>query len=199
MGYINLLIMAKRRKSEKGYCAGKRNADRERPSTAQEKHLQNLTILLVFIIVGIALLWTWIKAHIWQSVLGCIIIVGLFVLALWKLPKFREFVCGEFWMKLWKLLKPPAESYKGRKILEGKNTEVPQLNQSEKNNLMDKVGNKCEYCRDLYTLDVHHILPRSEGGSNKQSNLIVLCSKCHRMAHGGGISKARLQGIARKR
>ena len=185
--------MTRRKKSKK------RSVKREVPLTVREEHFQNLAILLVLILVVIAFLWTWIEAHIWQSVLGCIIIVGLFVLALWKLPKFREFMCGEFWRKLWNFLKPPAKGYKDRKISEGKYTKAPPLSQGEKNSLMDKVGNKCEYCSDHYTLDVHHIIPRSEGGSNKQSNLVVLCSKCHRMAQGGGISKARLQGIARKR
>lgn len=31
--------------------------------------------------------------------------------------------------------------------------------------------------------EVHHILPVSEGGSDHQSNLISLCSDCHRERH----------------
>jgi len=30
-------------------------------------------------------------------------------------------------------------------------------------------------------LDVHHVLPRSAGGSNKPSNLIAVCRGCHKM------------------
>ena len=32
-------------------------------------------------------------------------------------------------------------------------------------------------------LEVHHIIPRSQGGSNKPSNLISLCKKCHNKVH----------------
>lgn len=32
-------------------------------------------------------------------------------------------------------------------------------------------------------LEVHHILPVSEGGGDEQQNLITLCKKCHRERH----------------
>jgi len=44
---------------------------------------------------------------------------------------------------------------------------------------------KCQYCKDSLTrnknikLEVHHILYRSKGGSDSESNLITLCTKCH--------------------
>jgi len=28
-------------------------------------------------------------------------------------------------------------------------------------------------------LHVHHVVPRSEGGTNDLSNLVTLCSRCH--------------------
>lgn len=34
-------------------------------------------------------------------------------------------------------------------------------------------------------VDVHHVLPRSEGGCNEASNLLVLCSAHHRATHRG--------------
>jgi hypothetical protein len=40
-------------------------------------------------------------------------------------------------------------------------------------------------CRNSQYLDVHHILSRSEGGSNDADNLIVLCGAHHRSAHRG--------------
>lgn len=33
-------------------------------------------------------------------------------------------------------------------------------------------------------LEVHHIVPRSLGGTNSKSNLATLCSECHAAAHG---------------
>lgn len=43
---------------------------------------------------------------------------------------------------------------------------------------------KCVMCGwDKTTLDIHHILPKKEGGTDDNSNLIPLCPNCHRMAH----------------
>jgi hypothetical protein len=38
-------------------------------------------------------------------------------------------------------------------------------------------------------VDVHHIKPKHEGGTNDASNLIVVCPTCHRAAHNGAYSK----------
>lgn len=44
---------------------------------------------------------------------------------------------------------------------------------------------KCQYCgKKNCRLEVHHLLPRSRGRSDKLENLITLCSDCHRLAHG---------------
>jgi hypothetical protein len=48
--------------------------------------------------------------------------------------------------------------------------------------ILKKRGNKCELCGwDKARCDVHHKIPRSESGSNKEENLIILCPNCHRM------------------
>lgn len=36
------------------------------------------------------------------------------------------------------------------------------------------------------TLDVHHIVPRGRGGSDRLSNLALLCRQCHDAVHGEG-------------
>lgn len=38
---------------------------------------------------------------------------------------------------------------------------------------------RCRECRTSKELTVHHIKPRSEGGTNNLSNLITLCRRCH--------------------
>lgn len=46
---------------------------------------------------------------------------------------------------------------------------------------------RCANCRAdgaNVTLDVHHIVPRGNGGSNRMTNLILLCRRCHDAAHG---------------
>ncbi len=43
---------------------------------------------------------------------------------------------------------------------------------------------KCQCCgKKNCRLEVHHLLPRSRGGSDKLVNLITLCSNCHHLAH----------------
>jgi predicted restriction endonuclease len=42
----------------------------------------------------------------------------------------------------------------------------------------------CQLCNkqiedEPHKLNVHHIIPRREGGSSDKSNLIVLCTSCH--------------------
>jgi len=40
----------------------------------------------------------------------------------------------------------------------------------------------CQSCRKRYKaglLSIHHIIPRTEGGTNKMGNLITLCHHCH--------------------
>jgi hypothetical protein len=44
-------------------------------------------------------------------------------------------------------------------------------------------------CRSTHFLEVHHVKPRGQGGSNRAENLITLCSRCHGFVHeNGGIS-----------
>lgn len=43
---------------------------------------------------------------------------------------------------------------------------------------------KCKLCnKKTEHLELHHIIPKSRGGSNDESNLIELCSECHGLAH----------------
>lgn len=47
---------------------------------------------------------------------------------------------------------------------------------------------QCQICGDTFTspytqLQVHHIVPRSEGGTNDLDNLVTLCDLCHAICH----------------
>ena len=49
---------------------------------------------------------------------------------------------------------------------------------------LERAGYKCEICgRSDLPLHVHHIVPRSAGGSHDLSNLMVLCPLCHSAQH----------------
>jgi 5-methylcytosine-specific restriction endonuclease McrA len=49
-------------------------------------------------------------------------------------------------------------------------------------------------CGATHFLEVHHVVPRARGGSNKAENLVTLCGRCHRFAHelDGGIAPAQV-------
>ena len=41
----------------------------------------------------------------------------------------------------------------------------------------------CRFCNARYSLHLHHIYYRSQGGSNDEQNLITLCTSCHAVVH----------------
>ena len=43
----------------------------------------------------------------------------------------------------------------------------------------------CTNCGSSRTLQAHHVVPLSKGGTNKLTNLKLLCERCHRREHGG--------------
>jgi len=45
-------------------------------------------------------------------------------------------------------------------------------------------GFRCALCDSTRYLQIHHVVPRGEGGSNEPHNLITLCADCHALAHG---------------
>lgn len=38
-------------------------------------------------------------------------------------------------------------------------------------------------CGGTHFLEVHHVVPRRDGGTNQAPNLVTLCGRCHRFAH----------------
>jgi 5-methylcytosine-specific restriction endonuclease McrA len=79
--------------------------------------------------------------------------------------------------------------------LESEVGRVPPLSQRDKEIMISKVGTRCCYpnCGETISLEVHHIIPRSEGGINKENNLIVLCNNHHHLADRGAIPRERLK------
>lgn len=55
--------------------------------------------------------------------------------------------------------------------------------------VFSKARHKCETsgCNHTRYLEVHHIVPRSDGGGNDLSNLKLLCSSCHSLIHRSGL------------
>ena len=45
-------------------------------------------------------------------------------------------------------------------------------------------GWRCALCDSTRYIQIHHIIPRGQGGPNTVQNLITLCSDRHGLAHG---------------
>ncbi len=57
--------------------------------------------------------------------------------------------------------------------------------------VLNRDGYKCQCCKGKHKdskLEVHHIIFRSQGGSDEADNLITLCHTCHKALHEGKIS-----------
>jgi 5-methylcytosine-specific restriction endonuclease McrA len=42
----------------------------------------------------------------------------------------------------------------------------------------------CQRCERAFAVEVHHLKPISQGGTNDPGNLQSVCRQCHREAHG---------------
>lgn len=60
---------------------------------------------------------------------------------------------------------------------------------SRREAILNRDGYTCQKCGKKHTrLEVHHIIFKSQGGSNDETNLITLCEDCHRGVHNGTVS-----------
>ena len=58
------------------------------------------------------------------------------------------------------------------------------LSKSERRAIYKRDGYRCALCDSNRGLQIHHIMKRSQGGSNSPHNLITLCWVCHAIVHG---------------
>ena len=66
--------------------------------------------------------------------------------------------------------------------------------------------NFCCACGSINGLEVHHLVPKSSGGTDDEKNLLTICFECHGKVHGmvrkdirtltiAGLSKAKKRGV----
>src|SRR6266581_3732293 len=70
--------------------------------------------------------------------------------------------------------------------MRSKQSTMRRLTPAQQKNIVMRAG-KCTECgeKDIRILQVHHIKPFSNGGSNDPTNLAVLCPNCHQRAEKG--------------
>lgn len=62
-----------------------------------------------------------------------------------------------------------------------------------------KETNKCKICnKKTDRLELHHIIPKSRGGDDSESNLIKVCVDCHGLAHDVSFSNGRGGGLLKE-
>ena len=55
------------------------------------------------------------------------------------------------------------------------------FNEGLKKEISKKAYYRCSICHRLETIEIHHIVPQSEGGSDGIGNAVPLCHSCHRI------------------
>ena len=63
--------------------------------------------------------------------------------------------------------------------------------------MRDRYRCRVRGCGHAGFLELHHIVPRSEGGENRPENLVTLCASCHRLLHERGLVGGALDGLLR--
>jgi hypothetical protein len=58
------------------------------------------------------------------------------------------------------------------------------FNQHEIEQLLADTGRRCCICGTLHKVQVHHIIPQEEGGTDDIDNAVPLCPNCHDEVHG---------------
>jgi 5-methylcytosine-specific restriction endonuclease McrA len=76
----------------------------------------------------------------------------------------------------------------------------PELNryrwQKTRARVKARDGHACVYCRSTRNLSVHHIIKARFGGSDDESNLQTVCSRCHALLDRPGYGGYRAEAPA---
>jgi hypothetical protein len=75
---------------------------------------------------------------------------------------------------------------KGNEPIERKNLSI-----NLKRQVLTEAGYRCAVptCRQILTINIHHIYQIADGGGNDPDNLLALCPNCHSLYHTGVIHK----------
>ena len=125
-----------------------------------------------------------------------VIVIAVFVLCLVLIRAFREWFARKIKRAFGGLVyEDEEESSAGSEAVRAPSRPIPppDLTSNERNLFTHRMGNRCENptCRWTGLLEVHHIRPRREGGTNSVWNLLALCPNHHTEANNGIPSRPR--------
>ena len=96
---------------------------------------------------------------------------------------------GSFFNKIHSLSTKMAQGQKNGMGLKMPNS-VLDMSKRTTSKIIKRLGVGCVCCGwDKGSCDIHHIIPRSKGGSDSNDNLTLICPNCHRLAHEGKITE----------
>jgi 5-methylcytosine-specific restriction endonuclease McrA len=156
--------------------------------------------IFIALIIAFVFITAFVPGWILYTVIA-ILVVSFVGISYWLYTKKGINVPKESVKTIYEGYKKLDEDWKKQQEVEWKKTQeeakertkhgetVPPLSTKEKEIIIRKVGTRCWYpgCKETIALDVHHIIQRSEGGPNKENNLVVLCPTHHRLARDGTI------------
>lgn len=58
-----------------------------------------------------------------------------------------------------------------------------QYSSKERKRIFDLHNNCCDNCGSTENLEIAHIVPLAAGGTEKETNLALLCQECHNKQH----------------
>ena len=58
------------------------------------------------------------------------------------------------------------------------------ISNAQRKTIYRRDGYQCALCGCTRYLQLHHAIPRGQGGKDNEHNIITLCSECHASAHG---------------
>lgn len=59
-----------------------------------------------------------------------------------------------------------------------------KLSNTQRKAIYRRDGYQCALCGSTRYLQLHHYIPRGQGGPDSDHNIITLCADCHALAHG---------------
>lgn len=84
--------------------------------------------------------------------------------------------------KTWKIRDELHEKGDAPVVLNRKPFRTNSLSRKTRTAVLERDENQCLRCGSCEDLEIHHIIPHSQGGSDKMQNLAALCHNCHKDA-----------------